>query len=83
MGYMLLVPGDVRLDGVSIHTWNKNDLATYWIFTTRNRTIWRRLYENIARFREPSRKTEFTERFVKDFEIYTIFEAFKNGNHLK
>lgn len=57
MGIEAPTAGEIRLDGVSIHKWPKNDLAPYVGYLPQGIEIFGgTIAENICRFRDPSNK---------------------------
>ncbi len=77
VGYMAPSRGNIRLDGVAIHTWNKKDLCDHIGYLPQDMQLFGgEAFDNITRFK-PVDLEEF-ERVCKEFEIYEIFDAFKN-----
>ena len=78
-GYMAPTRGNIRLDGVSIHTWNKKELCDHIGYLPQDIQLFGgQAYENIARFK--SVNSEELKRVCNEFDINEIYEAYVNNN---
>lgn len=78
MGYITPSKGTVRLDGVSMDTWEKKELCDYVGYLPQDLQLFGgEVVQNITRFKPVDEKA--LEKVCKDFDLVDIYEGFLKG----
>ncbi len=82
VGFYLPSKGAIRLDGVSISTWDKKELCDHIGFLPQELQLFGGgVAENITRFKQIDEQK--LKQVCEDFDIMEVFEGLKEGNPLQ
>ena len=82
VGYYSPSKGVVRLDGVSINTWNKQDLCDHIGYLPQELQLFGgSVVDNISRFKKPD--IEELRNVCADFDLMNIYDALQEGKPIE